>query len=261
MKTFILILTFCGCMASANVFAQTPKAIEADLLNAFKKINYWDEQKNSTGADDSLNKANEVFSKKLADYTVKYPFTINQPFNLLKKEHLDVCTSSDGLFRIYSWDTWLGGSMHIFENVFQYKVGNKTMSVFHPLKWGGEVVSYWFPKVYTLKAKDKTYYLGIYGGIFSTKDAGTGIQVFAIENGRLNEDVKLIKTSTGLHSKLYYDYDFFSIVDIKFELRPTITFDAATQTIRLPLVDGKGKFTSKYITYKFTGQYFEKVKS
>jgi hypothetical protein len=89
---------------------------------------------------------------------------------------------------------------------------------------------------------------------------GNGLQIFDIENEKLNQDLKLIKTASGLHSKLYYDFDFFSVVDIPYGKRPTIYFDAATQTIHVPVVVDKGKVTNRYITYKFTGQYFEKVK-
>ncbi|WP_146203050.1 hypothetical protein [Mucilaginibacter oryzae] len=60
---------------------------------------------------------------------------------------------------------------------------------------------------------------------------------------------------------IYYNCDFGSIVDIAIEKRPTITLDQATQTIHIPLVDNKGRVTSKLINYKFNGQYFEKIKS
>ncbi|AYL99230.1 hypothetical protein HYN43_029935 [Mucilaginibacter celer] len=239
-----------------STFAQTPRAVETDLLKSFKKIEYLYDHHN---IGDDLIDANSVFRNKLKNYTENYPASIKLPFDSLKKARLDIFTSADGLFRIYSWDTWLGGSMHIFDNVLQYKVGTKTKSVL--LK--GTVNSYipFYNNLYTFKAGYKTYYLGIYNTIYSDKDVGTGIKVFAIENGKLNDDVKVIKTGSGLKSKIYYDYDFWSVVDIDFEKRPTITFDQTTQTIHLPLVDEDGKITKKLINYKFNGQYFEKIKS
>jgi predicted nucleotidyltransferase component of viral defense system len=77
----------------------------------------------------------------------------------------------------------------------------------------------------------------------------------------LNDDVKIIKTQSGLRNKINYSYDFFSVVDIPFEKRPTITFDATTKTISIPLVAANGKVTNKFIIYNFNGQYFEKVKN
>lgn len=242
-------------------FAQNANTVENDLLKSFKKISYWDDEqrKGTAGADDSLIKANSTFEKKLKTYTQQYPATINEPFASLKNERLDIFTSADGLFRIYSWDTWLGGTMHDFANMLQYKIGQKTQSILWTSKEGNYVP--FFNNLYTFKNGGKTYYLGIYGRIYSSKDAGRGIQIFAIENGKLNEDVKLIKTQSGMRSKINYTYDFFSVVDIAFEKRPTITFDAVTKTISIPLVALNGKVTSKFITYKFNGQYFEKVKS
>jgi hypothetical protein len=254
MKTLVTIF-FLSFLMSLT-FAQTPQAVEADLLKSYKKIEYLYDHHNI--GDDLIN-ANSVFRNKLKYYTEKYPASIDLPFNALKKERLDIFTSTDGLFRIYSWDTWLGGTMHIFDNVLQYKVGTETKSVLLI----GDVNSYvpFYDNLYTFKTGEKTYYMGIYNTIYSSKDVGTGIKVFAIENGKLNDGVKIIKTTSGLKAKLYYDYDFWSVVDIASEKRPTITFDQAKQTIHLPLVDDDGQVTKKLINYKFNGQYFEKIKS
>jgi len=260
MKALNLIAIFCFITVNKLV-AQTPQAVEADLLKSFKRIGYW-HQKQDTGDDragDALGNANHEFENKLKKYAETYPASISMPFNSLKKAQLDIFTSADGLFRIYSWETWEGGTMRDFANMLQYKVGLKTHAML--LRSNEETYIPFYSNLYTFKTGDKTYYLGIYGTIYSSKDAGTGIKVFDIENGKLNDDVKVIKTNSGLKSKIYYDYDFFSVVDIPFEKRPTITFDQTTQTIRVPLVNAKAKVTAKCITYKFNGQYFEKIKS
>ena len=51
-------------------------------------------------------------------------------------------------------------------------------------------------------------------------------------------------------------FDFFSVS--KRPERPVklITYDKATQEIRLPLVDVKYQVTEKTITYKFDGSHF-----
>lgn len=258
MKTLKLIIF--SLLLSVNLLAQTPKTIEADLLKSFKKINYWDEQgrTGNINAGDSLFKANDMFGKKLKTYTETSTASINLTFNLLKNAGLDIFTSEDNVIRIYSWDTWLGGTKHIFANVLQYKAGNKTKSSLSgDLEYGDAP---FYSNLYTFKVGDKTYYLGVYGFIYSTKDAVTGIRVFGIENDKLNDDVKIIKTGSGLKSKINYGYDFFSVMDIPFEKRPTITFDQTTQIIHIPLVDAKGHVTKKFINYKFNGQYFEKIK-
>lgn len=267
LKKFLLFIFICYLVVPFAGICQTPASIEADLLKSLKKIHYWRDYsrqphngKTTVSPDDSLAKWNDDFELKLKRYTSLYPFTIDQKFSLLEKNHVDIVSSSDGKFRIYSWDTWLGGTQHDFENVFQYKVDNKTISNYEPADSVEEGrPTYWFSSLFTLKTKDKTYYLGAYNGIYSTKDAGQGIKVYAIENGRLNDDVKIIKTQSGLHNKIYYDYDFFSVVDWK--VRPSIYFDPKTETIHIPVVEANGKVTHGYIIYKFTGEYFERVKN
>lgn len=256
LKLFLLISCF---LAPAALFAQTPQSTEADLLKSFEKIAYWDQRLSDTtvNASDSLDNANEVFGEKLKQATEKYPATIAQSFASLKKERLDIFTSSDGLFRIYSWDMGGGGTMREFENLMQYKTGNTTKSELFVSSQETGVPFY--SNLYTFKAVNKTYYLGITGIIESSRYAGTGIKIFAIENGKLNTNVKLLKTGSGLKNEISYEYDFGSIAHIPYGKRPTITFDAVTQTIRMPLVDTKGNITAKIITYKFNGQYFEKV--
>jgi len=252
LKIYLLI---CCCLFNVDVFAQTPKEIEADLLTSFKKIAY-SRDKND---DEGISKANNVFAEKLKYYTEKYPSTLSQSFALLKNEHLDISTSDDGLFRIYSWDTWTGGTMHFFENVLQYQSSIKTISILDTSR--AEVDDRPnYTKIDTFSTKKHTYYLATFLGIGSTRDAMSGIQIFTIRDGKLDNNVRLIKTKSGMHSQLYYAYDLFSVVDMPYGKRPTIYFDAATQTIHIPVVVDKGKVTNRYITYKFTGQYFEKVK-
>lgn len=248
MKAKNLLTLLSGLLISINSFGQTSSAIEADLLKLFKKIDY---------ASQDNTQANDFFGKKLKYYTEKYPSTISQEFRLLKKEHLEISTSDDGLFRIYSWDTWTGGTMHYFESVFQYKINGKTVAVLDTPRSDGDNRPL-YDRVFTFRANNKTYYLATYLEVGSSKDAGNGIQIFALGDNKLNDDVKLIKTKTGLHSQIAYGYNFMSVVNWK--VRPLITFNNSTNTIFIPLVDGNGNMTHKYITYKFNGQYFEKVK-
>ena len=133
MKTF-KVLVYLLLFIPFVTFAQTPKGVETDLVKAFKRIDYWYGKQGDTSSDilavsDSLAKANDVFGRKLQYYTSKYAFTINQKFSGFANTGLTINESSDGQFRIYSWDTYMGGTMHDFANVIQYKDGNKTNSI------------------------------------------------------------------------------------------------------------------------------------
>jgi hypothetical protein len=244
----LFVSIYCLLIPITNV-AQTPTTIETDLLKSFKTIDYRSQDN---------GKANEIFAKKLKYYTEKYPFTINQDFTALKAAHLNISSSADSLFRIYSWDTWKGGTMHFFENIFQYKIGTKTISLLDTPKGDGDNRPN-YRKLYTFKVNDHTYYLCDYITIGSSKDIGEGIQVFDIENGVLNNNVRIIKTKSGLHNKLSYEYDLGTVVDWK--VRPSVNFDSQTKTIKIPVVVSNGKVTHNFIIYKFTGQYFERMKN
>lgn len=244
-----LVLLFSLLFTYGKISAQTPRQIEADLLRSFKKVD---------PANEDNWAANDLFAKKLYNYAIHNPATINYPFALLKKEQLYINTSDDGLFRIYSWDTWTGGTTHFFESVFQYKDGPKTLAVLDTPRQEGDVRPN-YNKLYTLKANGHDYYIAVYLTIGSTKDAGGGIQIFDTENGKLNDSVKLIKTNSGLHSAIDYSFDFFSEVDWK--VRPTSFFDKVSNTLHIPLIAANGKMTHNYIIYKFTGQYFERIKN
>lgn len=246
-----------------NAFAQSSTFIETDLLKSFRKIGYWDEKRATDTSynpafEDSLDNANNLFGKKLKYYTSQFPSTINNSFISLKKENLNICTSNDNCFRIYSWDVQGGGTMHEFENVFQYKLENGVQSVLDTPKNDGDFGPN-YHKLYTLKVGSNTYYMAVYLFIESSRYYGEGIQCFSISQGKLSDNERIIKTSTGLHSQIYYEADYGSVADWK--VRPSIYYDAHNQTIHIPLVESKGKVTHRYITYKFTGQYFEKVKS
>lgn len=124
-------LLFTCLIISFTTSAQSPKAIEADLLKSFKKIDNWhwrlgEDQGNPY---DSLVKANVAFIGELKKVASK-PATIAQPFPALKKMRLDISTSDDGKFRIYSWNTWqVGRHFHVFNNIFQFKNGQKITPV------------------------------------------------------------------------------------------------------------------------------------
>lgn len=259
MKTLILIVF--SISLSANLFAQSPKAIEADLLNSFKRISYLEEHKrNMINIDDSLYKANTVFGKKLKDYTEKYSFTIKMPFSSLKKNQLNICTSSDGLFKIYSWATGVCCAPD-FQNILQFKTGENTGSILvaDTVTTDEDGNSGNYVNMYILKVGAKSYYLAVYDAAFTRTALKQGVRIFSIDDNVLNANLKIIKTSTGLHNKIEFNYDFMRVADIK--TMHKIHFDQQANKLYIPIAFENGEVSNRYITYKFTGQYFEKIKS
>ncbi|CAM4267613.1 hypothetical protein SAMN06265348_108278 [Pedobacter westerhofensis] len=236
------------------VFANTD--IENKLLASYKRIDYWYERQNTepeAALGDSLVKANQTFQSMLLKYTADRS-TLAAEFKSLKESGLTIATSEDGLFRIYSWDTELGGSMHIFYNVYQYSSGGKVYA--KTISDGKFEAGRWFSDIYTHKVSGKTYYLGIAHSIYSSKDNSQEIRVFNVSDAGLSDQVKLIKTRSGLTNKLRVDFDFFSVYRRPERPVKLITYDKNIQVITIPLVDQKYQVTDKVITYRFDGNYF-----
>jgi hypothetical protein len=233
---------------------QTLKQIELDLFEASNKLysfNY--------GSSDSIEKYSEQLRNKTIEAISKNPATLKYPFQMLIDSNaFEIVTSEDSLFRIYSWDTWTGGTMHFFNNIFQYSYNGKVITEF--LELSEDDPSGFFSDIFTLRSGGKTYYLVTNNGMYSSKDVVQSIQVFAIEKGKLNQNVKLIKTSSGMTSIISVEFDFFSVVDRPERPVRVIKYDKSKKIIYIAVVHEDGKVTDKFIQYKFNGKYFEKYK-
>lgn len=238
----------------SRVFAQTPRRIEVDLLKSFKKIGYWDMHRTN---DDSLPAANKQFAGKLVHYINKYPASISWPFNSLVKNHVAISSSAGGLFRIYSWDTQLGGTMHRYGNLIQYRGTQGVRSdlfVYDEKDFGT-----FYRKIVDVRAGRKVYYLCFSFSVLSGADYVDAVNVMTIDKGKLKKDVKLIKTEKGLVDALYAEYDLSATVNRDIKNNPKLSFNKKSQTIHMPLILENQKVTGKYIDYKFNGQYFVKL--
>lgn len=238
----------------------TSSKIEKDLRYWLSKVVYWRhiENQNNVHWGDSLEHANQTFGKTLKTYTNNYPFTIGLPFESLKND-LGIYTTDDGLFRIYNWYTGHGGMIEDIGNLFQYKIGTTTKSV---LLLGKQdefnMINYF--AVYHIDINNQPYYLAAYSYSYSHEENGhtEGIRAFTIKNGQLDQNAKIIKTATGLHNQLTYNYTPGIVTYASNDW--SVTYDPTTKTITLPIVSKDGTVTQKHIYYKFTGQYFERVK-
>lgn len=262
MKQLLAILC---CLLSASGFTQDLKKIEQELLTQFRQIDYWTSYKDTSHlpeAYDSLMAVNKRFEKKLSYYTDIYPATLRYPFTQLASAGLTIATSSDGFFRIYSWDTWTGGTMKVVANVFQYKNSKKVLP--QPMK---EDVTdededffepgYWYSSIYIFKAMGKTYYLATQSAVLATLQCYEGVQFFTIAGNELDQSVKLIKTQSGITSSLGFEYNL-GMMESRKDDDELIRWNSQQKTITLPVVWEDGKVTRKNIVYKFTGRYFEK---
>jgi hypothetical protein len=170
-----------------------------------------------------------------------------------------ITNSADGRLRIYAWNTGMGGTQPDIANVIQYKTGKKTRSIVVDESTRATAVKIpYYDTICMLKKNQKIYYIAVYSAKMGLHDYITGIRIFSIENDTLNDNVRLIKTSTGLHSRIEINY-IDSYQDDNY--LPEILYDEKSAILKIPVVLENGKANGNDITYKFTGHYFEKVKN
>ena len=236
-------------------FAQTTTEadIEKDLLQAnaaifpFYYINV-----------DSQTLYSDIFEDKFINYVAKNPATLGYRFDsLVQHGCCSIVTSDDGLFRIYSWDLMEGGTMHFFQNIYQFKSGNKVFAKTFE-RGEGDPFGY-YSEIFTLRANNKCYYLAIENAIGSSIDVSQSVRVFTIENDTLNSTVNLIKTKSGLSNGIDVGFDFFSVSNHRERPLKLIKYDPDKKILYIPTVTDDYKITGKFVQYQFTGKYFEEM--
>ena len=258
---FVFLISF---IFALSAFGQSNAEIEKDLVTSIQEIQKYTNY-GSNSDDEKLSKANEVFGEKLLKYT-KNPATLKYKFTKLDKL-MQNATSADGRFRIYSWDTEQGGTMHDYDRVYQYlgadgKVYSKIDEASE--EDGGNMGSF----VYDIFALDTTggkVYIVCTTFIGSTNDHYQSANLYKIAGNNLDDQVKIIKTNSGLTNSLGFQYNFFSVVDRAERPVKLILFDQKTKTLKIPVViEGKefpnGRVTDRFISYKFDGTNFVKVR-
>jgi hypothetical protein len=258
MKIFITAILL--LVSAIPALAQSNAQIERELVAAIKEI-----QKYSTYGgnydEEKLYKAQEVFEEKLLKYT-KIPATLSYKFSELD-ELMSIATSDDGRFRIYSWDTEDGGTMHNFSRVYQY-LGTDGKIYSKGDEWEEGDPGSFVTDIFTLDTTGGKVYIVCSTFIGSTQDHGQSANLYKIEGSRLNDQVKLIKTKSGLTNTLNFGYNFFSVVDRPERPVRLIRFDKKTKTLQIPVVIEdqefrNGRVTNRFINYRFNGTHFVKV--
>jgi hypothetical protein len=206
--------------------------------------------------DDSINFYSGKFEKEFTSLIKSNSATLSYPFNkLIDSNFCKIKTSIDGNFRVYSWDTWTGGTMHMFKEVYQWKDKGKVFTKI-PHYEEGNAGSY-CSKIFTVDVNGKPHYLVIGNGIFSTEDVMQSISVYTIDNNKLIDTVKLFKTKTKELNRIDVEFDFFSVVDRPERPLELITYAEKEKIVYIPVVDSKGQVTKKNILYQLKGNYFE----
>lgn len=256
----IFVLFLCGTAATFSCENQTASAPETknDIPEKERELIRIDQKMMELQSEnsDSLTYYSELFSSKLQEL-LSNEKTLTYPFQSLSEENAcRITTSKDGLFRIYSWDSNLGGTMHFFNVLYQYQIGNTVKTQVYQSNTDGDPA--WFcSDMFTLKTKQNTFYLAITNGIYSSKDIGQSIQAFELTNSGLNDSIPLMKTPDGLKHSLDLSYDFFSVVDRPERPVSVIKYNEKKKIISISLINEKGEIVPGYQYYVFNGTCFE----
>jgi hypothetical protein len=259
MKPFFLMLmiTLAG---QTLLLGQSNQKIEEDLKTTYEKI--LNLQFNKLESDtafiyyDSVTHFGVVFMDKLLHYTSTNPATLTWHFDSLQ-QYMNIVTSGDRKFRIYSWDTWTGGTMHFFDNVYQYNAFGKIKSMTSGQDGENDPKSTFY-KIFQVKTPKNTIYIAAYNAVYSGRDKAGGVKLFTIEKGGLNDTVKLFRTGSGLRNMIHYNFDMVSREEGV--IIPEVKWEAATKTLLIPLIDDRNKPTGRYLHYRFDGTVFRRMK-
>lgn len=243
--------------ASLSSSAQTEGAMEKAMLSHLEVIS------KSSGKTDVLERENKQLKQKLLRYG-RTAAALRYGFKGLNGK-IFIATSKDGKFRIYSWDTNTGGTMKFFDGVYQYKTKRGRVNAIAFQQTQEFSARGFYSQIFQLDSGGKTYYLANSNNILSNASMHQDLEMYAIEGEKLNDDVRLIRTTTAFRNSVGFDYDFFSVVDRKERPVRLFSWNEAKKEFRFPVVlkDDKfpngGRVTNRFITYRFNGKYFVRI--
>lgn len=250
-KIIILLLLSSICLGK-NCLAQSDScdSYERELTKLYLKIQpfYYDDQ-------DSLIYYSDLFSSRLISVIKSNPSALQCDFKSFRDSVGSVVTTNDGRFRIYSWNTWTGGTMNAYKNLFQYKSGDKVYA--KSFDYGAGDMGAFFSKAYSFRIDSLTYILALAGGTESSRYSYEFATIYSISDSILDDNVPLIATSTGVKSSVSIEFDNSSLENLPAGERHLIKFDEARKILYIPIIEDE-MVTKKMDRYKFKGHYFMK---
>lgn len=252
-------------LLGSSLWAQTAQQAEQQIKAYTEQLQYWRYQYSpeDSGVDPNAIRADSIlhYNKVLVNYLEnvgKSNTVLKGKFTTGADDEIKVASSDDGKMRVYSWDTETGDEMHIYNAVLQYEVGGvaktkvlKDISVSADNK---KNPGFLYPEILTVN-DNRRYYLLVYSGILSSKDAVKGVRAFVINNNEI-EDANIFQTREGASNKIEYTYDYFSNYDYK-KMAEKQVINMKKDKLYIPLADA-GKINGKWNVYKWQGDKFIK---
>ena len=261
MRTAVILFLFMLASCSASS-AQSVADIEKDMVTKFETARSFVRRGN--GYDyDKFVKANSEFETALIQYC-QNPATLTSGFPDLSDE-IEIVTSADSRFRIYSWDLGYGGTMRHHASVIQYQGASGKTYGWQPAKSPDSGVGGLYRSVFEIPTDDGTIYLAESEMILSRSDRFRDLRVFEVAGDAIRPDLKLIRTPHGLENEISLEYNYFAVQHDDEGNAKIFYFDPAKWSFRYKEAStrrsSKGSGVSeKFIVYRFDGKYFVRQK-
>lgn len=235
---------------NADAQNKTMEAEEKRLYDLYQDLY---DNKLKPGSGSKVEQLHEKFKKEFIEFLKNNPASAKYEFKTLSK-WLDIKTSENGQFRVYTWDDMMGGTMRYYETLVQWNSGKKSsvMSFSNSSKKPRGYVS----DVFTVKIKGVNHYFFISNAIYSAKDRMQTIQAYKIVNGELQAVENIFKAKDKHYTTIEVEYELYPESKLKAERSTLMRYDARKQIIHIPLVDKDYNLTYRDILYKLKGDKF-----
>ena len=172
-----------------------------------------------------------------------------------------VVSSEDGRLRIISWDTELGGTMHLYCTMAQFKSpdGRAGFALLgYPGEWENADLGK-LPPVSSLVGKIDTITTGAKESVYlvwsqgqgSTRGFGECVAAVTLKNGKV-EKAPFFKTKRALLSDIQFAYTVSDDGD-----SPSFQFKKENgPTLLVPIISDRDDFSGKFFKYVFDGKWF-----
>lgn len=250
-------LLYVFIFSSLVMFGAKLPEIENELVDCVKKITYWRINHNIVDSNirssDSLYYENNRLKALLLNYTVEEPNTISYPFDSLRR-YIDIASSEDKKFRIYSWHIGQMDKMEYFINIFQYEAQGKVYSTMINYDDAYDPKGY-YSQIHTLTCgTDTTIYMGYFHAFYTPKDFSDSYQTFQIVGNQLIDSIPIFKMKDSIMPSI--EVLFHPVSQTRF-MKKLIFYSPKKQQIRIRQTDNYGIILNKFKKLMFNGKQFE----
>lgn len=233
---------------------------DSTFAHYLRIIDHWSNIYKDPGieSDSLVIPSNELM--KYAKQELTQPETMTAPFRSAVNEGLVVASSDDSKLRCYAWDTYIGGSMHVYDALMQYASGEqikvKTLNDLNNYRDRPDPGAYPTEITTMYTQTGKTVYLVVDCSIVSDKEKSYGIKAYSMQDGTL-EVIPFFKNGKMMENNINYVFNTIPGKDsLPHELN-MIHLSQDKSKLFIPIIYPNGTLSDAYKEYEFDGSVFD----